>query len=348
MNLNISKAKTIVNKDVSEKILKKEYNTTERSVTINYCGYAQAYFYLCSSSGKPLKNTKFSFTITQSAGDGTGNIYEYNDRETDEDGGYGFGPPDCFTYESGSSNKYKYVINITSVNGDKPDTLHDTFTLNVSVNNIEYTETWTFGLTSSLSKDLTKSGEITVSAGGTGTISLAHRSDYTEDLTLSVKLPISASGKFKTKAAKLDNFSIGIGNISGETAYSLYETYSTTIEDFDPLDKEDREVLASYLCIIFNESMANNVLLREAFMAIGINDMFTDFFEESESGVEIVTKAGGSAVKGTITSKTSNPGIDVNLFSPLQLGAGSCARTYNYVTGWYQDYLLEICLEYPA
>lgn len=338
-------------KDYGGKITWKPYvkgkpldDAKERTVTIEGGGRASVRFYLCDENGDALPENVFKFyghsTIVSKKDEeknnekatsksqiddsildiiGSGNVM------TDFDGGYTFYTP-YYEYQPLGDNEYQ-ILYEASWNNEKGEEQHETFTVNIKVEAMSYTETWTTTLEPSFS---ITGGPVTdaVSLGNESEISIRHNKNGTEDLILKLKLSKAFSVSLKEKLAAVDvaDFPIGvsIGNESGSGEKTEYNTYTTTISDYKSKSKsqEVNEKLAIYMeTILFIQNSKTGSTLVNSILVDALQGILFSKFEVSEGGIKV-------KLSGKSSMLDLKLGDTVSIFEPVKLGALNSDITY--------------------
>ena len=320
----------------------------ERTVTIEGGGRASVRFYLCDENGDALPEQVFKFyahstTVSKkdkndgkeldnnenvaSKGqidDSILSIIGSGDVMTDFDGGYTFYTP-YYEYQPSGNNKYQILYEV-SWNNEKGEEQHITFTVNIKVEAMSYTETWTTELKPSIS---IAGGPVTdaLSFGNESEISIRHNKNGTEDLILKLKLSKALSVSLKAKLAGEDikDFPMGVSivNKSGSGEREEYNIYTTTISDYKSKSQETNEKLAIYmetLLFIQNSSSIGSILTK-LILEDALQGILFSKFEVSGGGIK-VKLSGKSSV---LDLKLGNT---VSILEPVKLGAGNADITY--------------------
>ncbi len=259
--------------------------TKERSAQINHQGTVSARFYLVDENGMGIPEQPFSYVMHED-----GKAYEYTSADimTDIDGGYVFTTP-YYSNTSGKSEKDQCYMEVKWTDGNGKEQT-DTFTINVEVTPLAYTESWTIGL----GADLSAEGKTEFSFGreNAAQISLKHNKDGTEDLELSLTMDAELAAKL---GKKLD---IGKGTLAnvkitkGKGELKKENVYSTTIYDFNPDNAIHQKELTAYLTLIV--FLSSTDVLNLGLAGDAIHKQGYESFEVTEQYIKVGLSAGGS------------------------------------------------------
>lgn len=258
-------------KDYGGKIIWKPYvkgkaldDSKERTVTIKGGGRASVRFYLCDENGDVIPENVFEFyghsisdvkkneekkeqsevneniKSKEKIDDNVLNVIGSGEVMTDFDGGYSFYTP-YYEYQSSGNNEYQ-ILYEASWNNEKGEKHHETFTVNIKVEAMSYTETWTAALEPSISMGGSYAS-VSASTGNESEISIKHKADGSEDLILKLKVSKAVSTELKQQLndKNMPDFPTGVSllSVSNSKETTEYNTYATVIENYDPDNKED-------------------------------------------------------------------------------------------------------------
>ena len=283
--------------------------TKERSAQINHQGTVSARFYLVDENGMGIPEQPFSYVMH------TGEeayVYSSPDIMTDIDGGYVFTSP-YYANTSGASEKEQCYMEVkwTDGNGKKQT---DTFTINVEVTPLAYTESWTIGLGADLSAD----GKTEFSFGreNAAQISLKHNKSGTQDLELSLTMDAELAAKL---GKKLD---IGKGTLAnvkitkGKGELKKENVYSATIYDFNPDNATHQKELTAYLTLIV--FLSSTDVLNLGLAGDAIHKQGYESFEVTEQYIKIGLSAGGSLTLQSGGNSSFDSGLLDAQIAPLK------------------------------
>jgi len=313
-------------KDYGGKIIWKPYvkgkaldDSKERTVTIKGGGRASVRFYLCDENGDVIPENVFEFyghsisdvkkneekkeqsevneniKSKEKIDDNVLNVIGSGEVMTDFDGGYSFYTP-YYEYQSSGNNEYQ-ILYEASWNNEKGEKQHETFTVNIKVEAMSYTETWTAALEPSISMGGSYAS-VSASTGNESEISIKHKADGSEDLILKLKVSKAVSTELKQQLndKNMPDFPTGVSllSVSNSKETTEYNTYATVIENYDPDNKEDNERLAVYMeTLLFIHGDKSESVLTKSVLRRAITGILFEQFSVSEGGIKI--KLSGSA-----------------------------------------------------
>ncbi|MGN1166495.1 MAG: leucine-rich repeat protein [Lachnospiraceae bacterium] len=259
----------------------------ERSATINHQGTVSARFYLVDEDGMGIPEQTFSYVMH-----GNGKAYEYTapDIMTDIDGGYVFTTP-YYSNTSGKEEKDECYIEVTWTDADGKEK-KETFTINVSVTPLTYTESWTIGLGADASFKGNNKESFSFGRGNSAEISLEHKKDGTEDLELSLTMDSEMTAELAKKINIAENAltSADIKVSKGKGKIGLQNVYATTIPNFDSNNENHQKMLSAYLALVLllsSTDVLNAGMLKDTIYKDGY-----DAFEMTEQYIKVNLSAG--------------------------------------------------------
>ena len=310
----------------------------ERTITIEGGGRASVRFYLCDENGDALPEHVFKFyghstivskkdkdnesvTAKSQIDNSILDIIGSGDVMTDVDGGYTFYTP-YYEYQPSGDNEYQIWYEV-SWNDEKGEKHSETFTVNLQVEAMSYTETWTATLKPSVSA--TEGGKgAEYSSENESEISIEHKKDGSEDLILKLKLSKRTSADLKRKYDVVDSVgeSTGIGllNVSGSSDATEYNTYSTVIHNYDDQNEQHKEKVETYIkTLLFIDGQDKNSVLINSVIGDALGGILFDQFNVSDEGIKIKLSGKSSILEMKIAE---------GLVEKLKIGAVNDETTY--------------------
>lgn len=310
----------------------------ERTITIEGGGRASVRFYLCDENGDALPEHVFKFyghstivskkdkdnesvTAKSQIDNSILDIIGSGDVMTDVDGGYTFYTP-YYEYQPSGDNEYQIWYEV-SWNDEKGEKHSETFTVNLQVEAMSYTETWTATLKPSVS--VTEGGKgAEYSSENESEISIEHKKDGSEDLILKLKLSKKTSADLKQKYGISDSegesTGIGLLNVSGGSDATEYNTYSTVIHNYDDQNEQHKEKVETYIkTLLFIGGQDKNSVLINLAIGDALGGILFDQFNVSDEGIKIKLSGKASILEMKIAG---------GLVEKLKIGAVNDETTY--------------------
>ena len=303
-----------------------------RDVTLNGGGKATVRFFLTDKDGNVIPEQSFWYVRQSSAQNGQAYVYNKKELMTDFDGGYAFETPYYVDTENTSDEvtyEVHWVDSVDKTTGVEHEKV-ETFTVNVKVQPMVYSETWSSGLGTEAKAGVDEWNWFGYGHDAESKITLKHKADGSEDLVLGLTLSYAAKAKLEKdgKWGRDDLSNVRVGKASGSAKATDYYSYETKISNFQINNRNHQKLLAAYLelMMVFKLDITGafgkvDALIANIFGGSIINDAMQNF-EISESGIK-VNISGGSTI---LTMKNAG---GAGLIDDMKFGALNGSTTYS-------------------
>ena len=299
----------------------------EREATLNYAGTVHARFYLVDENGDVMPDVRFRYTRTCN---GIMEQFDNNELVTEEDGSFVFSSP----YLDSGNGECEVVFENFELLSDEETALEEglSFTLNITVEPLLYTESWStaLGMGGALF-DFAKGN-----ASNSAKIELEHRAGGGNNLKLSITLTEGLAAEISAECGKIKDstgmLSVTFGKGSRSAGDDFSKTFSTTITGYNSGNRTHQEIVMNFLgLMILADTLAMPMasdgffcgsLVRKA-LAKKLSEGLEVSFDKKGESVKV--KVNNSFTVVSLKEKASGA-----VFGSLKLGEVSGETTYSH------------------